>query len=107
MGVKILSENCKGCKLCVKSCPFNAIEIKDGKAVLKDNCSGCGACESACHFKAILVDKVEKKPAQDLSAYKGVWVFAEQRNGKLMGTAFELLGEGRKLDPSNAPVRVS
>lgn len=97
MGVKILTEKCVGCKLCIKSCPFNAIEIKDGKAVLNDNCTGCGACESACKFKAILVDKVEKKAAKDLSAYKGVWVFAEQRNGKMMNTAFELLGEGRKL----------
>jgi len=97
MGVRILTEKCIGCKLCIKSCPFNAIEIKDGKAVLNDNCTGCGACESACKFKAILVDKVEKKAAKDLSAYKGVWVFAEQRNGKMMTTAFELLGEGRKL----------
>ena len=42
------------------------------------------------------VEKVEKA-AKDLSEYKGIWVFAEQRNGKLMGTAFELIGEGRKL----------
>ena len=32
-----------------------------------------------------------------INDYKGVWVFAEQRDGKLMTTAFELLGEGRKL----------
>lgn len=29
--------------------------------------------------------------------YKGVWVFAEQRDGKLMPVVSELLGEGRKL----------
>ncbi len=96
MGVRILKEKCIGCKLCLKSCPFNAIEIKEGKAVLNDSCTGCGACETSCKFKAIEVDKIEKK-ARDLSGYKGVWVFAEQRNGKLMSTALELLGEGRKL----------
>ena len=34
---------------------------------------------------------------KDLSAYKGVWVFAEQREGKIMPVVIELLGEGRKL----------
>jgi len=29
--------------------------------------------------------------------YKGVWVFCEQRQGKLMPTDFELISEGRKL----------
>jgi electron transfer flavoprotein alpha subunit len=29
--------------------------------------------------------------------YKDIWIFAEQRNGKLMGVATELLGEGHKL----------
>ncbi|MDD6806989.1 MAG: electron transfer flavoprotein subunit alpha/FixB family protein [Oscillospiraceae bacterium] len=33
----------------------------------------------------------------DLGAFKGVWVFCEQREGKLNTTSFELLSEGRKL----------
>lgn len=33
----------------------------------------------------------------DPSAFKGVWVFCEQRQGKLMPTDFELISEGRKL----------
>lgn len=33
----------------------------------------------------------------DLGAFKGVWVFCEQRGGKLMPTDFELISEGRKL----------
>ena len=31
------------------------------------------------------------------TAFKGVWVFCEQREGKLMPTVFELISEGRKL----------
>ena len=34
---------------------------------------------------------------KDFSEYKNVWVFAEQRNGKLMNVALELIGEGHKL----------
>lgn len=33
----------------------------------------------------------------DLAAFKGVWVFCEQRQGKLMPTDYELISEGRKL----------
>ena len=33
----------------------------------------------------------------DLAAYKNVWVFCEQREGKLMPTDFELISEGRRL----------
>ena len=29
--------------------------------------------------------------------YNNVWVFCEQRQGKLMPTDFELISEGRKL----------
>ena len=33
----------------------------------------------------------------DIALYKGVWVFAEQRNGELQKVSLELLGEGRKI----------
>ena len=33
----------------------------------------------------------------DISAFKDIWVFCEQREGRLMETDFELLSEGRKL----------
>ena len=33
----------------------------------------------------------------DLAAFKDIWVFCEQREGKLMNTDFELISEARKL----------
>ena len=33
----------------------------------------------------------------NLAAFKDVWVFCEQRQGKMMPTSFELISEGRKL----------
>lgn len=34
---------------------------------------------------------------KDFTEYKNIWVFAEQRQGKLMNVALELIGEGYKL----------
>lgn len=38
-----------------------------------------------------------EKMSVDLSAYKDVWVFAEQRDGVITPVVFELLGKGRDL----------
>ncbi|HEY8462794.1 MAG TPA: electron transfer flavoprotein subunit alpha [Bacillota bacterium] len=96
MGIKVYSDKCYGCKVCVPSCPFGIIEIVDRKAVVKDGCNLCGACVAACKFKAIEITR-DTAVTIDKSLYRGVWVFAEQRGGRLANVALELLGEGRKL----------
>ena len=40
---------------------------------------------------------MDQYDSKDLSAFKDVWVFCEQRDGQLMPTDFELLSEGRRL----------
>ena len=35
--------------------------------------------------------------SSDIAAFKDVWVFCEQREGKLMPTDFELISKGRDL----------
>ena len=35
--------------------------------------------------------------AMDTAAFKGVWVFCEQREGKIQAISYQLLSEGRKL----------
>ena len=84
-------------RICVKACPFNAIRIIDKKAVIQENCTLCGACVSSCKFDAIEFIKDEAVAAADISAYKGVWVFAEQKEGVVANVVLELLGEGKKL----------
>lgn len=96
MAVKVLKDKCKGCTKCVKSCPFSAITMENKIADIGGSCTGCGVCVKECPFGAIQKED-EEKEAVDLSAYKGVWVFAEQREGKIMPVAIELLGEGKKL----------
>lgn len=95
--IKILFDKCIGCKLCVGGCPFNAIKVEEKKAKILDNCTLCGACVSSCKFKAVDFEKDETGGASDLSSYKGVWVFGEQKNGVPANVALELLGEGSKL----------
>lgn len=100
MSVLIKKDACIGCGACIASCPFGAIEM-ESVAVINDKCTGCGACIETCPVEAIYrTDEGEVKEEVKLEDYKGVWVFAEQRDGKVMNIAYELLGEGRKLADS-------
>lgn len=96
MAVNVIKEKCKGCSICVKNCPFSAITMEGKLAVIGSSCTGCGVCVEKCPFKAIEKTE-EEREIKDLSAYKGVWVFAEQREKKIMPVVIELLGEGKKL----------
>jgi len=102
MAIEILKDKCTGCGLCFKSCPYDAFEFEayDGNklgrvAKVNSKCSFCNQCLTACKFGAI--QEIKDTEVVDLSAYKHVWVFAEQRKGKLMNVALELIGEGKRL----------
>ncbi|WP_415930561.1 FAD-binding protein [Zhenpiania hominis] len=97
MAINIDKEKCVGCSICIKSCPFDAITVENKVAVIGSACTECGACIDKCPFEAIVKTEIEKEKKVDLSAYKDVWVFAEQREGELMNVAIELMGEGRRL----------
>ncbi|HTG00938.1 MAG TPA: electron transfer flavoprotein subunit alpha, partial [Nitrospirota bacterium] len=97
MSVRVISDTCTGCETCVSACPFGAIEMREGKAFITEACTMCGACIDVCEFKAIERIAEETGPAADLSAYKGVWVYAEQHKSGIASVTLELLGEGRKL----------
>ena len=96
MAVKVISEECIGCGTCVEACPFDAIDMIDDKAVINDKCTGCGTCIEVCPVDAIIREE-EKKEDNNIEAYNGVWVFAEQRAGELLNVSIELLGEGKKI----------
>jgi len=99
MSIRVILDKCTGCKLCIRSCPFGAIVIKDKKAVIDLlKCNLCGACVDACRLNAIELKKpltaekeIPKKGAKD------VWVFCEQKKGVIQSVSWELLGKAREL----------
>ena len=53
--IEIDPEKCRGCGICKKNCPVNAItgEVKQPHKIDDDVCIKCGTCISKCPFKAI------------------------------------------------------
>ncbi len=102
MAINIIKEKCTGCGLCFKSCPRDAFYFvpydgnKLGKVVaINANCDFCNQCLTSCKFGAIEEKKIEVQA--DMGDYKHIWVYAEQRAGKLMNVGLELIGEGHRL----------
>ncbi|MCK4817639.1 4Fe-4S binding protein, partial [bacterium] len=48
MTIWIEVDLCNGCKRCIKACPYDAVEIRDGKAHILGRCTSCGACLEVC-----------------------------------------------------------
>jgi len=53
---KIIPEKCKGCSLCAKKCPVQAIsgELKNPYTIDNKKCTKCGVCMQNCKFAAIV-----------------------------------------------------
>lgn len=103
----ILEEKCIGCGLCLKVCIYNVISLKERPEHPKkyklaiidlDKCTFCSACVEECKkYNAIILEKDLKPVTCNLELYRGVWVYAEQRDNEIAPVVYELLAEGKKL----------
>lgn len=51
-------DKCKGCRLCVDACNFNALaKVKDKIKVFEKLCHSCGSCKFVCKFDALKYKK--------------------------------------------------
>jgi iron only hydrogenase large subunit-like protein len=47
--VRLIEEECKGCTHCIRTCPTEAIRVRNGKAtIIGDRCIDCGECIRTC-----------------------------------------------------------
>jgi ferredoxin len=52
--VDLDQSKCSGCRTCIEACPYDALELKDGKSSVKEDvCKGCGTCIAVCRNSSI------------------------------------------------------
>jgi electron transfer flavoprotein alpha subunit/NAD-dependent dihydropyrimidine dehydrogenase PreA subunit len=93
--IRVIRGTCTGCGLCVTACPFQCISLVEERAVISDECRLCGLCVDVCPVQAIVLEETAR--TVDVSAYRGVLVFGEQRGGVIAPVVYELIGKGREL----------
>ncbi|MBR1942961.1 4Fe-4S binding protein [bacterium] len=65
---KIDGLKCNKCKICINSCPRNAVFEKENKIIIDETkCIGCSNCIKACKYSAITSVSTAKMPEEMLS----------------------------------------
>lgn len=93
--IKIDYEKCNLCKVCIDVCPFDAIEIVDGRIDINAACKMCRICIKNCPQNAMSIEVPKKVVNKD--DYQGILVVAEFSEGNLHPVTLELLGIASSL----------
>jgi len=104
----VLPELCDGCRICIQTCPLNAITMQEGKAKINPfMCIGCGACIPVCPREAI--DFKNSTTKQIIAHLKGVLSDKEPNEVRIVAfvennvgyTGMDFLGLDRVNYPEN------
>jgi len=81
--VKVDSQSCTGCEICLDRCQMDALGLKDGLVSLdSDHCIGCGLCVSTCPAGAL---RLVRKPASDQPKVPRNGVLSAIEHGRARG----------------------
>lgn len=81
----------------ISLCPFSAITYENGKLAISSACKMCKMCVKKGPAGAISFEEDAPKATCDKSLWRGILVFAEQRDGKVHPVSLELVGKAREL----------
>jgi uncharacterized Fe-S center protein len=60
----VIADRCQNCGKCLRWCPEDAIEERDGTTcILPDRCIGCGQCLAVCRYGAVRFNWGSESPA--------------------------------------------
>ena len=93
--LKLDSDKCSLCGICVEKCPFGALTIEGSGIEVGESCRMCGLCVRNCPEKAIRFEQKAKSVDKDL--WKHFLIYVEQELGEIHPVTFELIGEARKM----------
>lgn len=113
--LKIDEELCTACKLCMKVCIRDNIDVEDFAVEVGTNCFECGHCMAVCKVGAITLKNFEGKeeriidynPRENILEYDDLFEFLKRRRSirwftkkKIDRKTFDKLFEGAYYSPS-------
>ena len=93
--LKYAADRCTLCGICVRECPFAALEIQGNGVVIGDGCRMCGVCVRQCPEQALRFEQRARSFQKE--EWRNYLVFAELERGAVHPVALELIGEARRM----------
>ena len=90
MRIEVDAGKCNACQLCVKKCPYNAIQIQNKCAQILPACILCGVCVEICPQKALTLIGVKQ---QSINLEGDIWVYLEIQHDVVSTPSMEIVSK--------------